>query len=220
MIRLAFLPALCLIVAGAQNAKAGIYSQSQPLNVAGPAVLEVAGSAASGDLRLLAPGAPPRGLVALHTLAPGAAIACVSAPSDAVGPTLGVNLGVHVKSVAVLMDAGWREIDTSGVLAGGTFENWENCGEKPEGRPSPMSKLMPGPEGGLVEDVFDGNPGTNLNVIRRVWSRDAVLAMLGDGLAVAELTLHLTAFAHGADRLLVLRGDPYGFIAAYVPVGG
>ncbi len=208
---------LALLAAGLVMVGAGPYPNSRTLDGPGATVLDLAGSVARGDLRLLAPGMPPRKLVTLHMLGPGAAIACISAPSDAVGPTSGVNLGVYVKSVAVLMDARWHRIDTAGALAGRRFENWENCGEKPEGQPSPMSRLMPGTDGGLVEDVFDGNPRTNLNVLRRVWPRPAVQAMLGDGLAVGGMRLRLAAFGNGASRLLVLRGDPGGFIAAYVP---
>lgn len=209
-----------LFVAGLVLGGAGPFANSRALDAAGPVVLSLAGDAARGDLRLLRTGRPALPLVTSHALGPGAAIACVSAASGAVGPTTGVNLGVHVKSVAVLMDAGWHRIDAAGALAGATFENWENCGEKPEGRPSPMSRLMPGAAGGLVEDVFDGNPGTNLAVLRRVWTAAAVRAMLGRGLAAAGMTLRLAAFGRGARRLLVLRGDPDGFIAAYVPVGG
>ena len=136
---------------------------------------------------LLASGQTP--VVAVHrsSKAAGALAACVSAPTSSTGTIDGINLGVNIKSVATLMDATWTQASDqpaawASIAAGGAagigpaigpaigpgqavFEGWENCGAKPEGLPSPGSLRAVNADGSFSEDVYDGNPSTNLNII-------------------------------------------------------
>ena len=124
---------------------------------------------------LLASGQTP--VVAVHrsSKAAGALAACVSAPTSSTGTIDGINLGVNIKSVATLMDATWTQASDqaaawASIAAGSTsgravFEGWENCGAKPEGLPSPGSLRTVNADGSFSEDVYDGNPSTNLNII-------------------------------------------------------
>lgn len=128
---------------------------------------------------LLASGQTP--IVAVHrsSNAAGVLAACVSAPTSSTGTIDGINLGVNIKSVATLMDATWTQAADqaaawASIAAGGAagvgpgqavFEGWENCGAKPEGLPSPGSLRTVNADGSFSEDVYDGNPSTNLNII-------------------------------------------------------
>jgi hypothetical protein len=101
----------------------------------------------------------------------GAIVACISAPTNSTGITENINLGVNIKSVAILLDASWSEVTNLANVwrdlsaARQSFESWENCGEKPEGRPSPASVRTLSEDGGFTDDVYDGNPSTNLNIL-------------------------------------------------------
>lgn len=125
-------------------------------------------------------------VVAVHRSANGAGalLACVSAPTSSTGNVDGINLGVNVKSVAALMDATWfmaRDQNVAWaqlVAARKIFEGWENCGAKPEGLPSPSSRRAINADGGFSEDVYDGNPSTNLNIITLHFSPAQVAQML------------------------------------------
>ena len=91
---------------------------------------------------------------------------------------------------------------------------------------------LPTTAGGYVEDIFDGNPGTTFQVIRRTVAPSDVAAMLSPaGLLALDdlerpLQVTLRAYADGAGhRVLVQSGVPAvgaassarGFIALYVP---
>jgi hypothetical protein len=199
------------------------------LGRAAPAPLAITGTEAAANLALRSEVAAPlvrRGttrLVAVHTAA-GAAIACVAAASDAIGAVSGVNLGVEVKSVAVLLDARWRAVaDAPAAWAalartGARFENWENCGAKLEGAPSPASLLVPD-AAGAGDDIADGNPGTTYNLVPRRYDSTTIAAMLGSGAAMGGMTVRLHIFAAGARRLLVMQGiaaGAPGFLALYL----
>ncbi len=75
-----------------------------------PVALAITGTEAAANLALHSQIAAPfvrRGttmLLATHA-AHGATIACVAAPAGTIGAVRGVNIGVAVKSVAVLLDA-------------------------------------------------------------------------------------------------------------------
>lgn len=133
---------------------------------------------------LLAPGITP--VVAVHrsTNAAGALIACISAPTSSTGTVDGINLGVNIKSIAALMDSTWALANDQsaawvGLTAGkSVFEGWENCGAKPEGLPSPASLRVINADGGFSDDVYDGNPSTNLNIIRLHVNPASVAQML------------------------------------------
>lgn len=192
--------------------------------------LAITGTASAANLALRSPEAAPlvgRGttkLVAVHA-AEGAMIACVAAASDAIGAVPGVNLGVAVKSVAVLLDARWHPVPDARTAwaalarAGTRFENWENCGAKLEGPPSPASQLVPD-GAGAEDDIADGNPGTTYNVIARRYDAATIAAMLSPrGHASGDMTIRLRIFAAGARRLLVMQGTAPGvpgFLALYL----
>ncbi len=168
---------------------------------------------------------------------PGVRVACVSGHGDTTNVIGSVNLGVIAESAAVLLDSGWHEIDAraawnTAVASGGAWLGWENCGVKPEGAPSPSSRLVPTAAGGYTEDVFDGNPGTTFQTIRRNVSPAEVATMVSPSglLAVDDplrpLQLLLRAYRDGAGRvILVQTGAPAsgaavsarGFVALYVP---
>lgn len=115
---------------------------------------------------------------------PGAIVACISAPTSSTGVVQGINVGVNVKSVAALLDNTWTTVNDvttawAGLAAGGAiFTGWENCGAKPEGQPSPSSLRTLTADGGFLEQVYDGNPSTNLNVIAANYTAAQAAAML------------------------------------------
>ena len=86
------------------------------------------------------------------------------------------------------------------------FANWENCGVKLEGPPSPASVLVPDARG-ASDDIADGNPGTTYRPVPRRYGRATIAAMLGPrGYTQDGLSIHLSIFADGARRALVMRG--------------
>jgi hypothetical protein len=186
---------------------------------------------------LLPPGTTP--VVAEHVDAslPGLRVVCVSGRGETTNVVANVNLGVIAESAAVLLDTGWHAVDATAawsavVASGGAWLGWENCGVKPEGAPSPSSRFVPTAAGGYAEDVFDGNPGTTFQAIRRNVTPADVAAMLSsNGLLALDdplrpLQLLLRAYADGAGQVvLVETGAPAsgalasarGFVALYVP---
>lgn len=173
----------------------------------------------------------------LESQLPGLRAVCISGLGETINVVAHVNPGVIAESAAVLLDSGWSATDAGGTwsgaaASGGAWIGWENCGVKPEGLPSPSSRLVPTPAGGYVEDIFDGNPGTTFQVIRRTVAPSDVAAMLSPaGLLALDdlerpLQITLRAYADGAGhRVLVQSGVPAagaassarGFIALYVP---
>lgn len=187
------------------------------LGHAAAVALAITGTEAAANLALHSPIAAPlvrRGttmLVATHA-ARGATIACVAAPADTIGTVRGVNVGVAVKSVAVLLDARWHRMRDAPAAwaalarAGMQFANWENCGVKLEGPPSPASLLVPDARG-ASDNIDDGNPGTTYRPVPRRYGRATIAAMLGPrGYAQRGLSIHLSIFADGARRALVMQG--------------
>ncbi len=192
---------------------------------------------ATNGSALLPAGATP--LVAEHTepALPGLRIVCVSGPGETTNVITGINPGVIAESAAVLFDDRWKEVDASAAWAAAissdkVFEGWENCGVKPEGLPSPSSRLMTTGNGGYAEDIYDGNPGTTFNVVRRNVSAADVAALLSSqGQATTEdplrpLTLMLRAWRNETGQVVFVEtGIPTqqapiaarGFIALYVP---
>ena len=192
---------------------------------------------ASTGSALLPAGATP--LVAEHTepTLPGVRVACVSGHGDSTNVITGINDGVIAQSAAVLFDARWVSVDTATAFAavaasGKTLVGWENCGVKPEGPPSPSSRLTPQRSGGYVEDVYDGNPSTTFNVIRRDVTAAELMGLLSaQGFLTSEdplRPLRVTLQAHEDDAgrtVFVEIGTPAatapaatrGFIALYVP---
>jgi hypothetical protein len=211
-------------------ALAGALADGFLLGSPAPVKLAITGTEGTANLALRSPVAAPfirRGTTPLVTVhaADGAEIACVAAASDAIGTVSGVNLGVAVKSVAVLLDAQWRPVADAQAAwvalarAGTRFENWENCGAKLEGPPSPASVLVPD-AAGAQDDIADGNPGTTYNLVPRRYDSATIAAMLGpDGYVADGVTTRLMIFADGARRLLVMQGiapGPRGFLALYL----
>lgn len=133
---------------------------------------------------LLAAGSNPLLAVYRNTAVAGAIVACISAPTSSTGLVEGINLGVNVKSVAALLDTTWAGVDDPATAwaalatAGTVFTGWENCGAKPEGQPSPSSLRTLAAGGAFQEQVYDGNPSTNLNIITTNYSAAQVAAML------------------------------------------
>ena len=218
------------VVLGAAGEQALIYTPG-----AGTTAATVTAPSAAA---LLPAGTTP--LVAEHVepALPGLRIVCVSGRGDSTNVVTGINPGVIAESAAVLMDDGWQPVDAGvawadAVASGGAFAGWENCGVKPEGLPSPSSTLRPTPDGGYSEDVYDGNPGTTFNVVRRNVSAAEVSALLSaEGEATVEdplrpLRLVLRAWRHDAGSVVFIEsGVPTaqapagarGFIALYVPI--
>lgn len=180
-------------------------------------------------------------LVAEHVEAalPGLRVACVSGNGESTNVIAPINLGVVAESAAVLLDTGWQAASDNAAAwaaidaAGGTWAGWENCGVKPEGLPSPSSRLTFDAGGGYREDVYDGNPSTTFNTITQTVSAAQVAAMLSpDGYASTvdpsrPLRLYWRVYGDGAghDALLQIglpaAGAPAGtrgFIAPYFAV--
>lgn len=165
----------------------------------------------------------------------GLRVVCASGNGQSTNVVTGINPGVLAKSAAVLLDTGWTATDataawTAATSRGGAWVGWENCGVKPEGSPSPSSRLTPRPDGGYGEDVFDGNPGTTYNVVTRGVAATVVAAMLSDaGYASVEdparpLRLRLRAYRDGSGNTIFVEiGDPVpgaqGFVAPYFWTG-
>jgi hypothetical protein len=167
---------------------------------------------------------------------PGLRVVCVSGRGESTGVVTRIDLGVIAESAAVLFDARWHGVDSTAawaaaVASGNAWSGWENCGVKPEGAPSPSSRLVPTAAGGYAEDVYDGNPGTTFQAIRRNVAPADVTAMLSPAglLAVDDplrpLQLRLRAYADAAGHVVFVEtgapasGAPasaLGFVALYV----
>ena len=108
---------------------------------------------------------------------------------------------------------------------------WENCGAKPEGPPSPSSRLFPATDKGYAEDIYDGNPSTSFNSVRRpVAPADVAKMISSEGLLTSEdplrpLLLTLRAYADGSGNVVLVEvGEPVatapasarGFVSLYV----
>jgi hypothetical protein len=166
---------------------------------------------------------------------PGMRMVCVSGRGESTGTFTRINLGVLAVSAAVLFDAMWNPVDTESAWVAArqrTWSGWENCGVKAEGAPSPSSKLMARADGGYDEDIYDGNPGTNFNILRFGVDVATARSMRSpSGWATTEdpsrpLVLTWRAWRNDAGQVVfVLRGEPRagapagtrGFIAVYVP---
>lgn len=168
---------------------------------------------------------------------PGLRVVCVSGHGETTNVVSGIDLGVIAESAAVLLDADWHAVEataawTAAVAGGGAWLGWVNCGVKPEGAPSPSSRLVPTAGGGYVEDVYDGNPGTTFQAIRRNVAATDVAAMLAPGGLLAlddplrPLQLFLRAYADAAGHVVFVEsGTPAigappsarGFVSFYQP---
>jgi hypothetical protein len=203
---------------------------AQPLDLretAPPAATVVVAPAASA---LLTASSNPLSSLYRSATTPGALIACVSAPTSSTGLISGINLGVNIKSAAVLLDNSWTDAGSAALPArGAVFEGWENCGEKPEGRPSPASIRTLLAEGGLRDDIYDGNPSTNLNIITVDTSAAALAEMLSaqghvtSAMSGAVYTIWLRVYRNASGGiLLVEQGLPVsgpatqGYLSMYL----
>lgn len=221
------------------------YPDSVVLGVGTPQDLQFVAGAGATQAQVVAPsastllaaGANPLTAAYDDARLAGWRVACVSAPGDTTNVVTGINLGVVGKSAAILFASGWVSVDATAawaaLVAGRTpLLGWENCGLKPEGPPSPSSRLQPGSDGGYTEDVYDGNPGTTFNAISQAVAAGQVAAMLSDAgfLATADparpLRLTLRALRDGDGHVVMVeRGEPapgaspgtLGFIALYEP---
>ena len=195
-----------------------------------PAVQTLTGGSLlnAGSVPLTAEYAPP-------ALA-GVRVACISGNGTSIGVLDAINPGVISVSAAVLLGAEWVESDPNSawVAAAASSEHWdgwENCGVKPEGAPFKSSTVTPRAEGGYVEDVVVGNPGTNFTTVRLAISSSDAAEMSQSGHLTTEDPLRLLritwrVFADGAGHTVwVERGEPAfgaasgtrGFITLFVP---
>ncbi|MDE1927851.1 MAG: hypothetical protein KGI36_11780, partial [Burkholderiales bacterium] len=179
-------------------------------------------------------------LVAVHVdpALPGVAEICISGDGESTNVVAPINIGVVAQSAAVLLDAGWSaRADPAAAWAAlaarqAVLTGWENCGVKPEGAPSPSSRLTAQAGGGYAEDVYDGNPGTTYNVVSQSVTSaqmDAMLSAAGYATSAdptRPLQLYWRFFADGAGHQLAIEmglpraGAPStleGFVALYVP---
>lgn len=215
------------IVLGAAAAQDVVYT---PAFGATPA--SVAVTSASTLLRV---GANPVVAEHVESALAGLRIVCASGNGQSTNVVTGINPGVLAKSAALLLDTNWTAIDataawTTATTRGGTWVGWENCGVKPEGSPSPSSRLTPSSDGGYGEDIYDGNPGTTFNVVTRRVAASVVTAMLSDaGYLTTDdpqrlLRLTLRAYRDGAGNTIFVEiGSPapgasaatQGFVSPY-----
>jgi hypothetical protein len=216
------------VAIGSWGAQSMSYQAAQS-----PAPASVTTTLASGLLKI-----GSNVLAAEHVDAafPGMRVACVSGRGESTNVIGPINLGVTAQSAAVLLDAGWAASpDSAGAWAalatrGTELSGWENCGVKPEGPPSRSSRLLPQADGGYVEDVYDGNPGTTFNTLTQAIPPAQMAAMLSNaGFASGAdpqrpLRLYWRVFVDGTGRqLLIQMGVPTsaapasaaGFIALY-----
>lgn len=116
----------------------------------------------------------------------GAGIACVSASTNSIGTVTGVNAGVHIKSVAALLDGTWTVSTTPAATwnalgaDAATFDGWENCGAKAEGSPSPSSTLIINADGSFTDNVFNGNPSTTVTIVDQSFTASQAALMLSE----------------------------------------
>ncbi|MFL9930235.1 hypothetical protein P0D88_13430 [Paraburkholderia sp. RL18-103-BIB-C] len=225
-----------------QNAT--VYQNSLTLGSTSAVSLSVVAGTSTTNAMLVSPVAAPllspgnNPLLSTHLAAnvPGAGIACVSAVSNSIGTVTGVNAGVDVKSVAVLLDNGWSVsaapfADWAAFSASGAvFNGWENCGAKAEGAPSPSSTLNVNADGSFSDNVFDGNPSTTVTTINQSFTAAQAASLLSDAgyldssQSPVPQTIRLKLFHNAAQQtVLVEEGIPVsgatdqnpGFIAIY-----
>ncbi|MFT4067923.1 hypothetical protein [Paraburkholderia sp.] len=221
-----------------------VYQNSLTLGSTNPVSLSLVAGTSTTNAMLVSPVAAPllsagnNSLLSTHLTAdvPGAGIACVSAATNSIGTVTGVNAGVNVKSVAVLLDndwsvsaapsANWAALGASGAV----FDGWENCGAKAEGAPSPSSTLTVNADGSFSDNVFDGNPSTTVTTINQSFTAAQATSLLSDAgypdssQAAAPQTIRLKLYHNAAQQtVLVEEGIPVsgatnqnpGFIAIY-----
>ena len=185
---------------------------------------------------LVVPGNNPLVSSYFQGTVPGAGIACVSSPTNSIGTVTGVNAGVNIKSVAVMLDASWTlstapDANWSALAASAAaFDGWENCGAKAEGSPSPSSTLTINADGSFSDNIFDGNPSTTVTIVDQSFSSTQAASMLSDAgyldasQAGNPQTLRLKVYQNAAKQtLLVEQGIPAsgassenpGFVAIY-----
>ncbi|WP_241495912.1 hypothetical protein [Paraburkholderia monticola] len=225
-----------------QNAT--VYQNSLTLGSINAVSLSVVAGTSTTNAMLVSPVAAPllsagnNALLSTHLAAnvPGAGIACMSAVSNSIGTVTGVNAGVNVKSVAVLLDNGWSvsaapSADWAAFGANGAvFDGWENCGAKAEGAPSPSSTLTVNADGSFSDNVFDGNPSTTVTTINQSFSVTQAASLLSaagyldSSQPVVPQTIRLKLYHNAAQQtVLVEQGIPVsgatnqspGFIAIY-----
>ena len=225
-----------------QNAT--VYPNSLTLGSTSAVSLSVVAGTSTTNTMLVSPVAAPllqagnNPLLSTHLAAnvPGAGIACVSATANSIGTVTGVNVGVDVKSVAVLLDSGWSVSAAPSVnwaslgASGAVFDGWENCGAKAEGAPSPSSTLTVNADGSFSDNVFDGNPSTTVTTVNQSFSAAQATALLSDAGYVDSSqpalpqTIRLKLYHNAAQQtVLVEEGIPVsgatdqnpGFIAIY-----
>jgi hypothetical protein len=174
--------------------KVAVYQNSLTLGSTSAVSLSVVAGTSTTNAMLVSPVATPllsagnNPVLSTHLAAnvPGAGIACVSAAANSIGTVTGVNAGVDVKSVAVLLDDGWSASAAPSAnwaalgASGAVFDGWENCGAKAEGAPSPSSTLTVNAGGSFSDNVFDGNPSTTVTTINQNFTAAQAASLLSD----------------------------------------
>jgi len=170
------------------------YQNSLTLGSVAPQSLSFVPATSTANAMLTSPVAAPllaagnTPLVSSHFQSgvAGAGIACVSAPTDRIGTVTGVNAGVNIKSIAILLDQTWTASPTPAATwtalgsAAATFDGWENCGAKAEGSPSPSSTLIVHTDGSFTDNVFNGNPSTTVSIVDQGFTAPQATSMLSD----------------------------------------
>ncbi|MDP9155993.1 MAG: hypothetical protein M3O74_17290 [Pseudomonadota bacterium] len=173
---------------------ATVYQNSLTLGSVAPQSLSFIAATTTANAMIVSPVAAPllaagnSPLVSSHFQGgvTGAGIACVSAPTNSIGTVTGVNAGVNIKSVAVLLDGTWTVSTTPAatwtalVSNAATFDGWENCGAKAEGSPSPSSTLIVAADGSFTDNVFNGNPSTTVSIVDQGFTASQAALMLSD----------------------------------------
>jgi hypothetical protein len=168
----------------------------------------------------------------------GAGIACVSAATNSIGTVTGVNAGVNIKSVAVLLDGTWTVSPTPAATwnalgsTAATFDGWENCGAKAEGSPSPSSTLIVHADGSFTDNVFNGNPSTTVSIVDQGFTASQATLMLSDAgytdvsQASNPQIIRLKIYQNAARQTLLVEqaipssgatNDNPGYVAVYFP---
>lgn len=170
----------------------------------------------------------------------GLRVICVSGNGESTNVVTHIDPGVIAESAAVLLDSRWSAIDpvaawSNAVSAAGVLTGWQNCGVKPEGAPSPSSRLRPQSDRSYSEDVYDGNPGTTFNTVLQRVPAATVAAMLSAAgyLTIDDptrrLRLTLRAYADTSGNTIFVEtgvpapdasGATRGFISLYTRTPG
>lgn len=232
--------------APAAPANVSVYPNSLTLGSVNAVSLSLSAATTTTNAMLTSPVVAPlltagdNPLVSTHLAAgvPGAGTACVSAVTDSIGTVAGVNAGVNIKSVAVLLDDTWSVSATPSAnwmalgAGGAVFDGWENCGAKAEGAPSPSSTLTVNADGSFSDNVFDGNPSTTVTTINQSFTAAQAASLLSDAgyldssQPADPQTIRLKLYHNAAQQtVLVEQGIPAsgatarnpGFIAIYFP---